>query len=96
MRVADGLESLIMTLKDAIYKYCHKSSAFALVRSRARALFIKLQINSCQKCGYDKHIEACHIKPINEFLEDTMLSEINSIENLIPLCPNCHWEFDNL
>jgi predicted HNH restriction endonuclease len=24
-----------------------------------------------------------------------MISEINKPENLIILCPNCHWEFDH-
>ena len=85
-----------MTLKNAIYKNHHKSSAFALVRTRARAIFHKLGINKCQKCGYNKHIEVCHIKPISEFQEDTMISKINHPDNLLGLCPNCHWEHDNL
>lgn len=29
------------------------------------------------------------------FSMDSLISEINSLENLIYLCPNCHWEFDN-
>ena len=24
-----------------------------------------------------------------------MLSKINDPKNLLPLCPNCHWEYDN-
>lgn len=49
----------------------------------------------CEHCGYNKIIEVCHKKPIASFGNDVLLSEVNSPENLIGLCPNCHWEFDN-
>lgn len=49
----------------------------------------------CAICGYDKHVEICHIKSVSSFSDDTPISEINSLGNLIGLCPNCHWEFDN-
>lgn len=81
-------------LEDAIYNKHHRSSAFALVRSRARVEAKKLGFNKCLSCGYSKHIEICHIKPINSFSLDTMLSIINHSKNILPLCPNCHWEFD--
>ena len=84
-----------MTLKEAIYEKHHKSSAFALVRSRARQSAKKLGLDSCQKCGYNRHVEIAHIKPISSFSEEIMLSVINSRENIMALCPNCHWEFDH-
>ena len=84
-----------MTLKEAIYEKHHKSSAFALIRTRARAEGKKLGFNKCCKCGYDKHIEVTHIKPISSFSEEVMISVINSKENIMPLCPNCHWENDH-
>ena len=49
----------------------------------------------CKICGYIHHIEVCHIKPVSEFSDDALISEINNINNLIGLCPNHHWEFDN-
>ena len=85
-----------LTLEKAIYIKHHRSSAFALVRSRARSILKQLGIVSCQNCGYDKHIEACHIRAVSSFSPDTKLSEINHPDNLRGLCPNCHWEFDNL
>lgn len=84
-----------LTLKEAIYLRHHRSSAYALVRTRARTVIKNHSINKCQKCGYDKHIEACHIKSISSFSEDTLVSVINDINNLMALCPNCHWEFDH-
>jgi 5-methylcytosine-specific restriction endonuclease McrA len=68
---------------------------FVGVRGKARIVARSLGIYSCQNCGYDKHVEVCHITPINSFSLDTMLSVINSIDNILILCPNCHWEFDN-
>lgn len=82
-------------LSNVIYDRHHKSSAYAFVRTRARAIAKKLGWKSCRNCEYDKHIEICHIKPISDFPYDSMLSDINNKSNLIPLCPNCHWEFDN-
>jgi HNH endonuclease len=82
-------------LKEIIYINHHKSSAFALVRSRARTIAKYLKMNKCTICGYDKHIEICHIKPISEFSKNSLVSEINSQDNLVALCPNHHWEFDS-
>lgn len=44
---------------------------------------------------YDKHIEIAHIKAVADFDDGTLVSEINDINNLIALCPNHHWEYDN-
>lgn len=84
-----------ISLQEAIYEKHHKSSAYALVRSRARSSNKAKRITACEKCGYDKHVEVCHIKSISDFSLSTKLSEINSETNLIILCPNCHWEFDH-
>ncbi len=79
-------------VKDA----AHPSWVYAKVRGYARTYFHKHNPNaSCKVCGYDKHIEVCHIKPISSFGPDDKLSEINSLDNLIGLCPNHHWELDN-
>lgn len=40
-------------------------------------------------------MEICHIKPISEFSDDTLIAIINHPDNIVILCPNCHWEFDN-
>lgn len=56
---------------------------------------LKDKYTSCQRCSYSKHIELCHIKVIHTFDINSTLGEINSPDNLLILCPNCHWEFDN-
>jgi hypothetical protein len=83
-----------MTLEEGMYTLHHPSSAFALVRSRARVV-TKDWPKVCTHCGYSKHVEVCHIKAVSEYPLDTKLSVINDPSNLILLCPNCHWEFDH-
>jgi len=49
----------------------------------------------CNICGYAKHFEVCHIRPIQDFPDDTQMSIVNALDNLVALCPNCHWELDH-
>ncbi len=68
----------------------------AQVRNHARTVFSNTHDErKCHLCGYDKHIEVCHIKSINSFPPDAPITEVNDPSNLVGLCPNCHWEFDN-
>lgn len=66
------------------------------IRTWARQIYQKSEKpKQCAVCGYDRHYEVCHIKPISDFSPDSLLSDINSLNNLIALCPNHHWELDN-
>ena len=73
-----------------------RQQKFSGIRSIARN-YAKYLPNKtkCQNCGYDKHIEIAHIKGISTFNENDLLSNVNDENNLLALCPNCHWEFDN-
>lgn len=66
------------------------------IRHQARTVAFNFYSEKKCKCGYDKHVEVCHIKAIKDFDIDAPINEINSIDNLELLCPNCHWEKDNL
>lgn len=81
------------TIQDVLYTKHHKSSAFALIRGRARIAM--KDCTSCESCGYDKHVEIAHVKPIADFPLDTLVNDVNDRSNLKALCPNCHWEFDH-
>lgn len=71
-------------------------SARSDIRKQADRVFEKSGIEyKCWLCGYDKHIEIAHIKAVSDFDDSSLISEINDIHNLIPLCPNHHWEFDH-
>jgi len=77
-----------------INKGKHPSWVFAEIRNFARTWNKDIE-DICKKCLYDKHVEVCHIKPISSFRDSDLIGEINSKENILKLCPNCHWEFDN-
>lgn len=82
------------TNRDCIKKL-HKSSQHAHIRTLARSWFRYLTKLPCANCKYDKHVELCHIRPISSFDLSDKIKDINCHENIIQLCPNCHWEFDN-
>ena len=63
-----------------------------VVRALARRA---LESGECAACGYSKHTEVCHIRPIRDFPITALISDVNDPSNLIRLCPNCHWEFDH-
>lgn len=71
-------------------------SARSSIRRSAQKIFKKSGKEcKCILCGYDKYIEVAHVKAVSEFDNSSLISEINNINNLVPLCPNHHWEFDN-
>lgn len=71
-------------------------SARSAIQKYARIVYMNSdKPKKCAICGYDKHFEVVHIKSVSSFSDDTLISEINDIENLVALCPNHHWEYDN-
>ena len=74
----------------------HRSSIHANIRGLAGSWFKHLKAKPCAKCGYDKHVELCHIKSMSSFPDSALVKVVNNRKNIIQLCPNCHWEFDNL
>jgi hypothetical protein len=84
-------------VESCVSSYASKHK-YEKIRQHAKrnAHIFKWEKNICEKCGYDKHTELCHIKSIASFSDNTLLEEINCKENIFFLCPNCHWELDNL
>lgn len=74
----------------------HPSWVSSHIRLFAISWLRHLSKQPCRHCGYTKHVELAHIKSVSSFPDSTLLSEVNSETNVLPLCPNCHWEFDNL
>lgn len=50
---------------------------------------------ACKKCGYDLHVDVCHKMDLKDFELTATLYQVNAIDNLVALCKNHHWEFDN-
>jgi hypothetical protein len=74
----------------------HRSSAYSYIRWHARAVVLNNETRPCCVCSYSKHTEVCHITAIKDFDDSCTINEINDKSNLLYLCPNCHWEHDNL
>lgn len=71
-------------------------SARGAIVKHAKAVYeFSSKLKVCVICGYSKHIEICHIKNVSDFDVNVKINEINNINNLIALCRNHHWEFDN-
>jgi len=86
-----------VTKKELFEKRANWQSARSTIQKEARVLYNKSdKFKGCAICGYTNHYEICHIKSVSSFPPDALIvKEINNINNLIALCPNHHWEFDN-
>ena len=84
-----------MTVAD-VKEHCKDKSYSSwtdYVRTHSRRKFSHL--HSCISCNYNKHVEICHAKPVADFEDSATIGEINHPSNILALCPNCHWEYDN-
>jgi hypothetical protein len=89
--------SLIINYNKGEHFSRHKSwqSARSIIQRHARKVYFHSdKPRKCKVCGYDKHIEISHLYPVKMFSTNINLMEINALSNLIPLCPNHHWEYD--
>lgn len=85
-----------LTIQDIKQHHGFKSNRFSRVRGHARRVLKKAGgLVKCLMCGYSKHVEACHIVPISKWAATTTISKVNSLNNLVGLCKNCHWELDH-
>ena len=72
------------------------SNRYDRIRSHAHILHRKeKQTTVCENCKYGKHVELCHIVSISSFSKETKVKVVNARENILFLCPNCHWEYDH-
>ena len=68
---------------------------FHNIRVNARKVMKDAKISyKCKVCAYKQYVEVCHIKAIADFNPTSLINEINSLSNLIYLCPNHHIELD--
>ena len=75
---------------------CGWQNARSAIQKTARRVYEKSEKDKkCLICGYKKHYEIAHIKSVSSFENNVLIEEINNISNLVALCPNHHYEFDN-
>lgn len=77
-----------------IYIEEHRTAKYQAIRNHAK-FKMKNKPQVCSECGYSKHVECCHLRAISDFPPETLLNIVNSYDNLVLLCPNCHWELDH-
>jgi len=97
-KIIDKFNCLKNISKKEMFDKCpNYQSARARIQKHARYIYsISNKPECCSECGYDKHYEVCHIKPVSKFSDESLIIEnINNINNLIAFCPTHHWEFDN-
>lgn len=71
-------------------------SRYPYIRRLSRKAYLASdKVKACLVCGYDIHFDVAHIKDVKSFPESATVAEVNHIDNLIALCKNHHWEFDN-
>lgn len=73
----------------------HPSWRNAQVRVQNRVSNKHLRLLACQVCGYSHHVELAHIKAITSYPGNTPIGVVNDPSNILVLCRNHHWEFDN-
>jgi 5-methylcytosine-specific restriction endonuclease McrA len=85
------------SVRIADMKSSHRYSKHMYIRELARKKYFNSPstAKACAKCGYDVHIEVCHIKAISNFPATSLLKEVNDLSNLVGLCRNHHWELDH-
>lgn len=85
-----------MSKGEVFRNYKSYQSARSFIRKNAIKVYnTEIGIDKCAICGYNKHIDVAHIKAVSDFEDDVLIKDINNKENLIGLCPNHHWEYDN-
>ncbi len=85
-----------ITIKDVTDTLGKNANRYRSIRNNSRNIYLKSnKPKYCVSCGYDKHFDVCHIKDIKSFSKETPVSIVNALDNLLALCPNCHWEAHN-
>jgi hypothetical protein len=83
--------------KDELLKLAGNPYKFKLyVTWHAKKVYSKAYPNRsrCLLCEFE-HMQVCHIKDVANFDGNILIRVINSLSNLIGLCPNHHWALDN-
>jgi len=97
LKAESGIKFLEIVTKGELFaRTKNQQSARTSISAHARKVFKNSgKPYSCLICGYTNHTEVCHIREVSGFSDESFIGEINDINNLMALCPNHHWEFDN-
>ena len=97
-RLSESIENLTIeqvlsqTANDKNYSSANR---YTLIRQNGGRIARDFKLIKQCFCGYNKHVQLCHKISISEFPKNTLISIVNSPDNLVFLCPNHHWELDH-
>jgi predicted restriction endonuclease len=105
-RVLSSKKFIVKVRRDSSFKLRTKlelfssrknwQSARSSIRRHAERVWNESgQKRECSVCGYSLYVEIAHKKAVSDFSDDATIQDINSLDNLMALCPNHHWEFDH-
>ena len=95
-RFPGGVRFADLTKGDLFARRSNWQSARNSIRLHAQQTFIQSgRPAECFVCKYATHVDIAHRRAVSDFPETTTMKEINDISNLVPLCPNHHWELDH-
>lgn len=82
------------TISQVMLKNQQITHAYSPIRSDARRFMEESGIpKACEICGHSNTVEVAHLKAIKDFdPATTLVKEVNSLNNLMYLCPNHHKE----
>jgi len=87
----------LSTVYAAIHDKCpSKADKYRFIRRIGKKYHKEMMAKPCNNCGYDKYTEIAHVIPVSKFLPTHLVSDVNHYENVVQLCPNCHYELDKL
>lgn len=73
------------------YKDYTTNTKHTSIRRLARVFMQETKTEKiCKICGFSDYVELCHIKAIKDFDKKNTIGEVNSLDNLVYLCPNHH------
>ena len=78
------------TLENAVSRGNARVKYSSVRKNAIKKMSVSDTSKRCKLCGFDVVVEVHHIKPISSFSDSALISEVNSLENLVYLCPNHH------
>lgn len=71
------------------------AQVYNTLRGRSRSLARKQFVMACGICGYDFHVDVCHIVGLSTLPDETTVEDATGVNNFVLLCRNHHWELDH-
>lgn len=96
LEISRWKKTMNRTLDETMHHNSASRAVYNAVRKYARKyLELKGIKKECVVCGYSKDIlDTSHFRDIASFSLDTKIQEVNSLRNIMYLCPRCHKELD--